>query len=233
MMDVEWAAFVQSLAHANSTDSPLLPTLASQQMWMRAAWALVLAWVVARLLRRLNAGPWALWSAWGTLAVWLYLPGAYSPSYWLGLAFQAPSLTTVGLCGAALLNMAGKPVQQVAHRRRHLDHFGAEVFVLVIMGIAAGWLLLLDTFALLPGVQLYAWGFSPAAPAMLFLLALLPWAASGNLGRSLKVSVALALAVAVVFMAVHLPSGNVWDAVLDPWLWVTLHVWAWRWVRRH
>jgi hypothetical protein len=26
--------------------------------------------------------------------------------------------------------------------------------------------------------------------------------------------------VVVLFVALRLPTGNVWDAVLDPWLWV-------------
>jgi hypothetical protein len=96
------------------------------------------------------------------------------------------------------------------------------------MGIAAGWLLLLDTFALLPGVQLYAWGFSPAAPAVLLLVAVLPWVMSGSRGLVWLVAVALA----AVFMGLHLPSGNAWDALIDPWLWAALHVWGWRLVHQ-
>jgi hypothetical protein len=81
---------------------------------------------------------------------------------------------------------------------------------------------------LLPGVQLYAWGFSPAAPAVLLLVAVLPWVMSGTRG----VVWLFAVAVLAVFMVLHLPSGNVWDAVMDPWLWAALHVWAWRLVRQ-
>jgi hypothetical protein len=231
MMESVWATLVHAMAFANSPDAPLLPTLAAQQMWMHVAWALVLAWVVATLLRRLKAEPWVAWGAAVALAMWLYLPGAYSPSYWLGLAFQAPSLTTAGLCGAALLRMAGQPEQRVTHRRHGLTNTNAAMVALVAMGIVTGWLLLLDTFALLPGMQLYAWGFSSVAPAVLLLVAFLPWLVLGTSGMAFMVAVAIASAVAALFMVLHLPSGNAWDAVFDPWLWLTLHVWAWRLVR--
>jgi hypothetical protein len=140
-------------------------------------------------------------------------------------------LTSAGLCGVALLRMAGQPEQRVIHRRNGLTNTNAAMVALVAMGIATGWLLLLDTFAWLPGMQLYAWGFSSAAPAVLLLVALLPWLVLGTSGMAFMVSVAIASAVAALFIVLHLPSGNAWDAVLDPWLWLALHVWAWRLVR--
>jgi hypothetical protein len=66
---------------------------------------------------------------------------------------------------------------------------------------------------------------------VLLLVALLPWLVLGTSGMAFMVSVAIASAVAALFMVLHLPSGNAWDAVLDPWLWLALHVWAWRLVR--
>jgi hypothetical protein len=221
MMEAWMATVVQWWLLANAGDAPLLPTLAAQQVWMHGAWALVLAWAVVTLLRRWTAAPWLAWGATCAVAVWACIPGAYAPGYWLGLAFQAPSLTTAGLCAAALLRTADRPGPLVPNR-------DSGAGALVAMGIAAGWLLLLDTFALLPGVQLYAWGFSPVAPAVLLLVAVLPWVMSGTRGAMWFVVAAM---VAVV-MVLHLPTGNAWDAMMDPWLWAALHVWAWRLLRR-
>ena len=215
------ATVVQWWLAANASDAPLLPTLMAQQVWLHGAWALVLAWAVATLLRLWTARPWPAWGAAVAVAVWTCIPGVYAPGYWLGLAFQAPSLTTAGLCTAALLRMADRPGQRASYKD---DGAGP----LVAMGIVAGWLLLLDTFALLPGVQLYAWGFGPAAPAVLLLVAVLPWVISGRRGLVGLVAVAGLAA----FMVLHLPSGNAWDALMDPWLWAALHVWAWRLMRR-
>jgi len=41
------------------------------------------------------------------------------------------------------------------------------------------------------------------------------------------------LLLAAVFALTRLPSGNLWDALLDPWLWLALHgvllrqLWLW------
>jgi hypothetical protein len=162
---------------------------------------------------------------WGValvLASWTWVPGPYSPAYWLGLAFQAPSITSVLLCDALLRarffsTRSGMPQNTSPHR---------ATLGLAMLGVVAGWALLLDTFALLP-VQLYAWGFSPAAVACVLGIALLPWVAvstSAYSSRSLRLWV---VPVAVLAFAVsRLPSGNVWDAVLDPWLWLVLHAYV-------
>jgi hypothetical protein len=93
---------------------------------------------------------------------------------------------------------------------------------LAILAVLLGWALLLDTLALLP-VQLYAWGFSPLAAGLVAVGALLPWVLAR---RSLRATdwrmgvVPLAVLMLVVW---RLPSGNAWDAVLDPCLWLVLH----------
>lgn len=215
-----WIALAtQGWAAANATNAPLLPTLGAQQMWLHSAWALVLAWGVVVVLRRFFTGLWLPWGLAGIVVVWVYLPGAYSPSYWLGLAFQAPSVTTVGLCGIALVRMT--------NARPQVFWGISDARGVLAMGILVGWLLLFDTFALLPGVGLYAWGFSPLAPAVLMVAVVLPWVLSG----ARTVVWLFALAVVTPLMVLHVPSGNAWDAVIDPWLWGTLHVWAWRLTR--
>ncbi|MGI9133631.1 MAG: hypothetical protein ACR2I0_06765, partial [Rhodoferax sp.] len=104
------------------------------------------------------------------------------------------------------------------------------VLVLALLGLVLGWVLLLDTLALLPlAGSVYAWGFDANAVAVAALLACLPWLAYGGVsaGSPMQWSALLAL---VLFVALRLPSGNVWDALLDPWLWLALHVAVLRWI---
>jgi hypothetical protein len=96
-----------------------------------------------------------------------------------------------------------------------------------LAGLAAllGWALLLDSFAVLP-VQLYAWGFSPAALFLVVSLSLLPWVFGGYMAQTSRMAACVVVPLAaLVFVVWRLPSGNVWDAVLDPWVWVALQVW--------
>jgi hypothetical protein len=139
----------------------------------------------------------------------------------LGLAFQGPSLAAVLLCDALLRSRFfptrnGPSINELPN---------PIALALALAGVVLGWALLLDTLALLP-MQLYAWGFSPVAVGLVLVVALVPWLVGVerySFGRS-RVWV-LPLAV-VVFVVLRLPSGNVWDAVLDPWLWLALHVYV-------
>jgi hypothetical protein len=93
-----------------------------------------------------------------------------------------------------------------------------------------GWVLALDTFAVLPLQQsIYAWGFSPLASLALMTGAAAVWVISARWLYTLPLF-ALAL-----FVLTRLPSGNVWDAVLDPLLWLYLHIYlatqGWRYLR--
>jgi hypothetical protein len=50
-------------------------------------------------------------------------------------------------------------------------------------------------------------------------------------GRSFamgRVQLGMVFGVLAVFVLLRLPTGNLWDALLDPWLWVALHVLALR-----
>ena len=97
-------------------------------------------------------------------------------------------------------------------------------------GVLLGWVLLFDTFALLP-VPVYAWGFGPAAFLLVCALALLPLVAAG--AGVWRASGAWQVAAAVALFGLsRWPSGNVWDAVLDPWLWLLLNGYALRAVAR-
>ena len=96
--------------------------------------------------------------------------------------------------------------------------------VLTVLGVLIGWALLLDTLALLP-VQLYAWGFSPVGAVLVLLLGLTPWLLMARAPGS-GLGAGVVLVAVLLFVLLRLPSGNVWDAVLDPWLWLALHVYV-------
>ncbi|MBK7000703.1 MAG: hypothetical protein IPH35_12285 [Rhodoferax sp.] len=188
-------------------DAPALPAAWLLALWLRLGWSLVLACLGYWALRVLPVRPVLRYSAILTLAAWALLPGPGSISHWLGLAFQAPSIATV-LCCCALL-----------HTRHQRDAMA------LWMGLLLGWVLLLDTFALLPLLpfSLYAWGFSPMAIPWLVLLLLLPWVLTG---QQPDVGIGIAGGALVLFVLLRLPGGNVWDALLDPLLWLVLHVHA-------
>lgn len=220
-----------------ATDAPALPSLAAMQFGLHLGWSVVLAWLGVVAVQRWWPGRPAGWRRLGgvalLLALWTWVSGPMSPAYWLGLAFQTPSVVTVLLCSGMLWEyfvVASGMAPQPGVAARVTDRWTVGWAVL---GVLLGWALLLDTFALLP-VQLYAWGFSPLALGLACAAALVPWvfgggAPSGRVACWRPWVVAMAL---LVFVAVRLPTGNVWDAVLDPWLWLVLHGYLLRAVSR-
>ena len=95
--------------------------------------------------------------------------------------------------------------------------------IFVVLGGVLGWVLLLDTLALLP-MSVYAWGFSSAALGVVAVITALLWVvlggAPGNVAASGAVGPVLVLSVLVLFVVTRLPSGNLWDALIDPLLWL-------------
>lgn len=206
---------MSSIASWLGTDHPGLPALWLVQLWLPLGWGTVLAWLGARVggrmgLQRRTAGVLAT-----ALVASAWLPGPYAPTHWLGLAFQGPSVLVVLLCATDLYR------RQFGAGRAQ-EGQGVWRGAWLAAGVLLGWTLLLDTFALLP-VSLYAWGFSAAVSAGLVLLAVLPWVWLGGPVQRYGISsmVLVALAASIVL---RLPSGNVWDALLDPWLWMYLQV---------
>jgi hypothetical protein len=200
---------LSTLTHALlSTQSPLLPQPGLARVYLSLGWGLVLACAGLGLLRRggvqqplLRLGLPAL------LVVWCAWPGPGSPAWWLGLAFRTPSLLAALLCGWALLAQytpALRPLPVESLRRWAL------------LPVLLGWLLLLDTFAVWP-VSLYALGYAPVTLGLVALVCLMPWLLRGAGDVSLLLMLALVLQVGL-----RLPSGNVWDALIDPWLWLLL-----------
>lgn len=194
--------------------APSLPAPWLTQMGMSTLWGLVLAWcamsVVLRLRPRLQVGGrWALVLAVMVLSWW---PGAASPTYWLGLSFQSPSLVLGLVAGYGLW------VQMFPATGQHGPWVArsTQVTGLCLLGIVLGWVLMLDTLALWPR-SVYAVGFNPAAlvALALVLVALALWHPG--------LPVVLLATVLLMFAITRLPSGNVWDALSDPLLWAGLH----------
>jgi len=228
--------FSELLSVFFSTDLPVLPTARAADLALHGAWALVLGAALLGLVK--GRLPVAL----GRLATvllmgWALLPGPMSPSYWLGLAFQSPSLTSALLC----LLFLGQSCWQTSAAGDAAYCAGSSLekraigLIPASAGVLLGWVLLLDMLAWWPAA-VYAWGFSPAALAGVSVVTALFWLVQGAGWPGLRASALMALVLGL-FAALRLPSGNVWDAVLDPFLWLALHAWlmqpVWRkWVAR-
>ena len=184
-----------------------LPELGLQLAYGRLAWTIVLAaaalalWPRAWRLPRRAVALLTL-----ALAGWMGLPGEASPAYWLILAFQWPSGLLVGLSMVTLLSawqgQRGAPL---------LPPLMAATLAL------AGAALYLDAIGVLSR-GFYFWGFTEVqAPlAGLVLLGASAWAALMQQARAHALALLAAMAA---YAMLRLPTGNLWDAVLDPFLW--------------
>lgn len=204
---MDLSAFLQTL---HSPDNALLPGATAVWLALHMGWAIVLG-SGAKLLAGRFVPRYQSALVW-LLLLWTLLPGAASPAFWLGLAFQSPSATMVFLCLGWLLRqrsrMSGNGPSFTAADTPTLKR-------LLMPAVLLGWVLLLDTLALLP-VSVYAWGFAVSSVAVAMVLAALFWLQQGT-----RTSL-LPLAVLVFFVLTRMPSGNLWDALLDPLLWLTL-----------
>jgi hypothetical protein len=200
-----------------------LPDLPWQILYGRLAWTLVLAALALALLpaawRRARG---VLAGMLGGLAALNFLPGEGAPSFWLGLAFQLPSAFLAALCAGRLL-LLWRGRQQVA----------VLPLILAVPLALLGSVLYLDAIGLLALGWYYA-GFGPqGAPVVASVLAMFcAWAIMR--GRLRPYAVALLVAMCV-FALLRLPTGNIWDAVLDPflvlWAVVSVPITLWRWKR--
>lgn len=181
-----------------------LPELEWQFVYGRLAWAVVLASLVAALLpngwRRARSVVGALLIG---AAVLVALPGELSPAYWLQLAFQLPSALLVGLCLLRLIQSTAV-VQPMPVR-------------LAVLLALAGSALYLDATGVLP-LGLYYFGFS-AVGAPLAALALAVACSVGFLRGWARPQALVLLGAVSTFSILRLPTGNLWDALLDPLLW--------------
>jgi len=202
---------------------PLLPDLSGQSLARQGLWAAVLGggvgWLAYDWSRRLRLALLV------TVLVWVALPGTASVSYWLGLAFKAPSLSS-GLLGLFWLVKALRPSPPDA---TELAGPAPWATALGWLAVLLGWLLLLDLLALLP-VALYGWGFGTPALGAVCLLLLAGWMRWGAEPAAWS-WLALPAVVLLLFVLTRWPSGNLWDALLDPLLWLGLQL-RWLWARR-
>lgn len=209
MMDLtNWPAVLLA------TDAPALPAPWVMRLGMTVGWALVLALLGAGLGYKLTAGARRLLAL--ALALWTLVPGPWSPDYWLGLAFHAPSLSAMLLCAWGLQRLLFPPAHRSAAASAPAAGFGW-----VALWVLSGYGLVLDTFAVLP-LQIYAWGFSPALLMALLVVGLLPWILRSKPAGRQALPLWVVPVSLLLFAATRLPSGNLWDALLDPWLWLWL-----------
>ena len=190
----------------------VLPHAALLPLWVKLSWALVVSAVVLRWTYRFKPTVWPA----AVVAVILLLPRTDVLSGYLALAFQTPSLVLVAWalwCWTDVLQLR-EPVSTTP-----TSMAGG--------GVLLGWALVLDTLNYWPSwfnPQLYALGFESAG-----LWWVLVWMAAVLLYAQVpKRWVLSAVVVLTVYVWLRLPSGNVWDALLDPFVWLALHVQLWR-----
>jgi hypothetical protein len=191
-----------------------LPSQSWIHAWWLLGWALVAACIVKRLTSRRLFG--------FVVFILLLIPGPYAPlGYWV-LAFQSPSVTLVVVAWWMLKT----PIQS-----REFMHENTRIPVaLWLCLVTLGWLLLLDQFQLWPHawISLFALGFEAAGFWIVLLLSL------GLIGVTMRftqdkpsklVSWHWQLMVVLgIFAFLRLPTGNVWDALIDPFIWMFAHV---------
>jgi hypothetical protein len=181
-----------------------LPDLAWQGVYGHVAWALVLVAMLLAVVPGLARRRWNAVVA-GTVVL-AALPAEWSPAYWLTLAFQYPSGL---LAGCALVSLQ-------ARRQGRAPRFMLPLAVALPL-VLAGVILYLDTFGVL-ALGLYYGGFGAVGAPLLGCAALA--ACAFAIWRGHAVQPALALAIGLLLYALlRLPTGNLWDALVDPLLW--------------
>jgi hypothetical protein len=184
-----------------------LPGLSLQVLYVHFAWAVVLAAMGAAVLGWMKPYPTRLAASWVLLAfVACALPGPASPSYWLGLALHYPSALLVACCGMTIWL-----------RGTHAGAIRVLPPGLAVALALVGLVLYLDSSAWL-NLGLYARGFGAEAAGAGLVMGL---GAVLAIARGPQRGAGFALLLSLMLFAVlRLPTGNLWDAVLDPLLWV-------------
>ncbi len=184
-----------------------LPELGLQFIYGRLGWGVVLAMLLIALLpRKFSVSrPMVAGVLLGMIALQL-LPATASPAYWLGLAMQWPGALLVGMSIAKLsagLQAARQPSLMTPAVAALIASFGALLYLDAIGIVSLGW---------------YYWGFGPWA-APLIALALAAGSAVAIVRGALRPQACALLFAVLCFALLRLPTGNIWDALLDPLLW--------------
>lgn len=185
----------------------MLPQPELQTLYAHLAWAFVLGACGVGVMWRFHPFPTRAASAWVVLAFTLcLLPGEASLAYWLGLSFQMPSAFLLCLCVLAVWNRGqANPEDRVLPTG------------LALGLVVAGAVLYADAWAWVH-LGLYVRGFGTgAALAGLLVGAAALLAVAAGLPRRAAMAAAVALTIHAVW---RLPTGNFWDALIDPLLWV-------------
>jgi len=212
---LDWNIFIYS-------EFPLLPVSTSLFLALKIEWAIVMTGALIFILssQSIKIKKYAAL----LVVIFSFLPNQFSFSYWLGLAFQMPSIASVLLSSIFLNRIFATTIKTTSSEGRARKNW---TNIQACAGVILGYLLLLDTFAKLP-FHLYNFGFSPISLIIVAIFLLLPALLLSNsfLGF-LKANIFIISGI-LVFLFARLPTGNVWDAVLDPWLWLILHIYLLR-----
>jgi hypothetical protein len=215
---MHWTTLAQDFF---STATPLMPNADLLMFGLIVSWAMVLG-ALGAWLSRSWPRPYRLALVVGLMLLTL-MPGSWSPDYWLGLAFQVPSFVTVLICMYWIVDL----LVSRHDRHRWLVLLPSQIRALHWLawgGIVLGWLLLLDTLSLLP-FPIYNYGFSVAGLTTVGLLAVLPWIFRPRSPGARLVTL-ISLLLLTLYAVTRLPDGNLWDALMDPVLWLALQ-WIW------
>lgn len=203
------------MGHSLFTDL-VLPSLTWQTVFRQMGWLLAVAVVWAQL----SPARWTRRWWWGLgLGLGMQLPILSEVTSALALSFQTPSLWSQTLLAAVLWNGLRSPTSGAGDGAPTAAPQLLPVWVWALTALL-GWVLLLDTLGW-TGAFMYAWGFGPAVPVLVLgacALALL-LAAWGHQTPSPRWVWCLTLAMGL-FVLTRAPSGNAWDAISDPWLWL-------------
>ncbi len=185
----------------------ILPSLWLQALYGQLGWAVVMAAVMAGLMSiRGMASRRTLKQVVLLSLILSLLPGDGSPTHWLRLVFQLPSALLVMVC-----------VLSLWARWRGECGFCAVPGWFANAIAVIGALLYLDSSAWL-SFDLYARGFGSLAGLIGVLLAV---AAVVAIARHVRRPAAVGALIALMLFAVlRLPTGNLWDTLLDPMLWI-------------